>query len=547
MRKWLKRIILICLLLVLVASISIVGYKKLHSNNKQEGDTIVKENVKVITSETEKQPISVEEDSVVFDSNPKYKAGDVIVSGITDASPNGFVRKVIKVEKRKGRYIVKTEHAVLTEVFEKADIYKKILLTEDENKSVNYTRDNMPAVLNEVSLDNILCKDDDGDNGTDYVFGQTFEEKKEPLSLSGEVGISMWIEVEMHIDHGEIECGITARTEEGIKVVLGCSESCEKEWEKVLLGKQLPSFQFVVAGIPIVITNEFKISLEAEMNLDGDIGTIYELTSETTQGFKYSSKTGKVKEINEINHDSDGLEWNTISISGDASGGIGVHLVSKLYGGTGLDMSMGITGEAEGEAKACTKEELNGYAGSLDLSINPEIKGELVVGVPVIDKNLSKQALFQVKLSPLWSKHWESSANWQEDLQWRGADGVENEVENEVEEQVEFSYSNEYFDVQVPESWDGYWNVTEEDNSMNGIMSRVYHFTYNPEGENNGGASDVYVIDMSDASRPMGHYNRMIPDYCDFVGVTSFGEFNVFKMEVAAGFFHDGGATITLK
>lgn len=52
---------------------------------------------------------------------------------------------------------------------------------------------------------------------------------------------------------------------------------------------------------------------------------------------------------------------------------------------------------------------------------------------------------------------------------------------------------------------------------------------------------------MRQESRPMGHYNRMLPDYCEEVGVTSFGSNDVFKMEVAAGFFHDGGATITLK
>ena len=187
-------------------------------------------------------------------------------------------------------------------------------------------------------------------------------------------------------------------------------------------------------------------------------------------------------------------------------------------------------------------QELDGYAGSLDLSINPVIEGTLVVDTPIFDKNLVQQPLFVKELKPLWSKHWESSANWQEDLQWTEADEIE-----EAKEQVDTSYSNEYFDVQVPESWEGDWAVIEEDNSMNGIMSMVYHFTYNPEGENNGGASDVYVIDMSDASRPMGHYNRMIPDYCDSVGGTSFGAFSVFKMEVAAGFFHDGGATITLK
>ena len=205
-------------------------------------------------------------------------------------------------------------------------------------------------------------------------------------------------------------------------------------------------------------------------------------------------------------------------------------------------MSVGILGKVKGEAKVSTKKELDGYAGSLDLSIDPEIQGTLVVDTPVVDKNLLKQPMFEVKLNSLWSKHWESSANWKDDLEWTEADEIE-----EAKEQVKTSYSNEYFEVEVPESWEGDWSVIEEDNTNNGIKSTVYHFTYNPEGPDNGGASDVYVIDMSDTSRPMGHYNRMLPDYCEEVGVTSFGSNDVFKMEVAAGFFHDGGATITLK
>ena len=82
-------------------------------------------------------------------------------------------------------------------------------------------------------------------------------------------------------------------------------------------------------------------------------------------------------------------------------------------------MSLKIAGKAEGEAKVTTNKELDGYAGSLDLSIVPEIKGEIVVDTPVFDKNLLKQPLFEAALKPLWEKHWESSVNWQDDLQWK--------------------------------------------------------------------------------------------------------------------------------
>ena len=545
MKKRKKRIFWVVVLLVLVSfsTLSVLGYKKSHNNKDKDENNVVKDNVKIITEESDKQPILVEDDKITFDSNPRYKKGDVIVSGITSSAPNGFIRNVTGVQKTKGKYIIQTEPAVLTDVFEKAHIYKRIELAESQNESESYHIKNMNAVTNELQSSNILCKTEDEDNGTDYMFGKSFEEKEDPVSLSGEAGTSAWVEVSIDIVHGDIKCGIAIRTKEGAKASLECSASYSKELEKQLLTKKLPDYQFIVAGIPIVVTNELEIYTEAEINLEGNIGVSYELTAETTQGFNYNSKTGKVEEINQVTCESDGLQWNTISISGDTSMGSSVHLITKLYDASGMDMSLKIAGKAEGEAKVTTNKELDGYAGSLDLSIVPEIKGEIVVDTPVFDKNLLKQPLFEAALKPLWEKHWESSVNWQDDLQWK-----ENDKNEESQETTKVSYSNEYFEVIVPESWEGEWTVTEEDNTMNGIKSTLYRFSHDPADGEEGGAADVYVLDMSDTSRPLSHYSRMLPSAgCEEVGLTSFGYNDVFKMEVANGFFYENGATITLK
>lgn len=545
MKKRNKRIFWVVVLLVLVSvsTLSVLGYKKSHNNKDKDENNVVKDNVKIITEESDKQPILVEDDKITFDSNPRYKKGDVIVSGITSSAPNGFIRNVTGVQKTKGKYIIQTEPAVLTDVFEKAHIYKRIELAESQNESESYHIKNMNAVTNELQSSNILCKTEDEDNGTDYMFGKSFEEKEDPVSLSGEAGTSAWVEVSIDIVHGDIKCGIAIRTKEGAKASLECSASYSKELEKQLLTKKLPDYQFIVAGIPIVVTNELEIYTEAEINLEGNIGVSYELTAETTQGFNYNSKTGKVEEINQVTCESDGLQWNTISISGDTSMGSSVHLITKLYDASGMDMSLKIAGKAEGEAKVTTNKELDGYAGSLDLSIVPEIKGEIVVDTPVFDKNLLKQPLFEAALKPLWEKHWESSVNWQDDLQLK-----KNDKNEESQETTKVSYSNEYFEVIVPESWEGEWTVTEEDNTMNGIKSTLYRFSHDPADGEEGGAADVYVLDMSDTSIPLSHYSRMLPSAgCEEVGLTSFGYNDVFKMEVANGFFYENGATITLK
>ena len=435
MKKKILRTIIVFVVVFVAMLIVILGYNKLQDRNKQKEDTIVKKNVKVITSETnkEKQPVSVTDDSIIFNLNPGYKKGDVIVSGITSTSKNGFIRKVIGIENKGDNCVIKTEPAVLTDVFEKAQIYKRIKLTEEGNKSVSYSigkdgNNDDVRVQNAMSeIDNsyrtIMLADkketDDENNGTEYVFGQKFEKESDPFTISGETGFDVWLDIKIEIKHGNITCGMAIKSKEEGKILLKCGKDWNKEKEWGLWEKSLPNYEFVVAGIPIVVTNKLELNAEAGAELEGNIGLSYELTSETTTGFEFKSKTGKVKEIKEIDYDSDGLQWETISVSGEASAKIAIHYISKLYGCSGIDVSAGISGKAEGEANQTANTDLEGgYAGSLDLSINPEIQGELIVDIPVFAEDLKKQPLFEAKMKPLWSKHWESSVKWKDDLEW---------------------------------------------------------------------------------------------------------------------------------
>ncbi len=435
MKKKILRTIIVFVVVFVAMLIVILGYNKLQDHNKQKEDTIVKKNVKVITSETnkEKQPVSVTDDSIIFNLNPGYKEGDVIVSGITSTSKNGFIRKVIGIENKGDNYVIKTEPAVLTDVFEKAQIYKRIKLTEEGNKSVSYSigkdgNNGAVQVQNAMSeIDNsyrtIMLADkketDDENNGTEYVFGQKFEKESDPFTISGEAGFDVWLDIKIEIKHGNITCGMAIKSKEGGKILLKCGKDWNKEKEWGLWEKSLPNYEFVVAGIPIVVTNKLELNAEAGAELEGNIGLLYELASETTTGFEFKSKTGKVKEIKEIDYDSDGLQWETISVSGEASAKIAIHYISKLYGCSGIDVSAGISGKAEGEANQTANTDLEGgYAGSLDLSINPEIQGELIVDIPVFAEDMKKQPLFEAEMKPLWSKHWESSVKWKDDLEW---------------------------------------------------------------------------------------------------------------------------------
>ena len=62
MKKRNKRIFWVVVLLVLVSvsTLSVLGYKKSNNNKDKDENNVVKDNVKIITEESDKQPILVE-------------------------------------------------------------------------------------------------------------------------------------------------------------------------------------------------------------------------------------------------------------------------------------------------------------------------------------------------------------------------------------------------------------------------------------------------------------------------------------------------------
>ena len=180
------------------------------------------------------------------------------------------------------------------------------------------------------------------------------------------------------------------------------------EYEKELLSKALPNIQFLIGSVPIVITNDFELSAEISAQLEGQIGTTVGVSAERVSGFEYSSKTGSIKEINERKYLSDGIAWQTeAKASGELEAGIYVHLITKLYGSTGTDLSAGIAGNVDGELSLGIDEKLSPTLyGSLALSIAPKASGKIVVTVPVVDYDLMEAEIFKVTLPAFWEKEW---------------------------------------------------------------------------------------------------------------------------------------------
>ena len=199
MKKINKKFVIVGIIVVLV--IGFIGYSFIN-NNKQDDQTVIKENVISLTDEKQKayQLLNVFNNQLIFQDNPHYEKGDVLVSGITDLTPNGFIRKVVQVKKEKNQYVVETTNGLLADVFETANISKKLYLTEDgvvdDNKNENVVYKQHPSIQ--------YLKNEKKDK----VESNFKYETDEKVELEGKIAFKPWIDLSIKITHGNIQFNI---------------------------------------------------------------------------------------------------------------------------------------------------------------------------------------------------------------------------------------------------------------------------------------------------------------------------------------------------
>lgn len=531
-------IILIILLLAVLSGAVLFIFAKGKDKNR-DNEIIVKENVTVITDKTEpeKQPIEVRKDELVFSDDPHYVKDDIIVAGITESAPEGFIRRVLNVEKDGPRYIVKTEYAVLTDVFEELHLTKMFMITPGGiSETAGWVHLNADKGINPADIAKMADGDDDGN--TDYQFYQEFEEEiKDNITLKGSVGFNAWLEMKFDISHGDIIFGMALHNETDGELFVGCSGESGKDYRKEIVKKYLPAYQFMVAGVPIVVTNEIFMDISGSASLEGSLGISFGLGAENTSGFLYNSKKNKVEDIKKREYLSDGLEWDTeLKVSGESSAKALLHLASKLYGCTGADIAVGISGEANGEI---SKSIIGpGYDGSLDLSIEPKLQGTLVVSIPVVDKKLVEQPLFRVSMEPFWEQHWPSDSDDDEDSE--NKEPMEDEVFTELnhEYQTKFGEANMVTYPQFAFDYPDGWTITQEEVTQTGetvvlTNERGATITFSyiggvAQGELGGGShasmARADVVKVADS--------KFIPSYVQGTDHSDLGKFMVSKIKV---------------
>ena len=127
------------------------------------------------------------------------KDGVIADFEITAIMLKHFIRKVVQVKKEKNQSVVETTNGLLADVFETANISKKLYLTEDgvvDNKNENVVYKQHPSLQ--------YLKNEKKDK----VESNFKYETDEKVELEGKVAFKPWIDLSIKITHGNIQFNI---------------------------------------------------------------------------------------------------------------------------------------------------------------------------------------------------------------------------------------------------------------------------------------------------------------------------------------------------
>lgn len=196
-------------------------------------EVIVAENVIVLNKEQTNILTLVEDDKLIFaegDSTTNaIKIGDILVAGVSNTSPNGFLRKVTGVSINGNTILVETENAQLTDAIEQGSIrFEKKLTSGDfvgKQSSLNF----------------------------DLSLG-------EDSPLSGYVTIDPTLIFDLDIDFFEVQYAkLGIRINYNAGMTLDVQEEIEYQLKKKLVERDLKPITFYMGIFPIVITPDFEI------------------------------------------------------------------------------------------------------------------------------------------------------------------------------------------------------------------------------------------------------------------------------------------------
>ncbi len=326
-----------------------------------------------------------------------YEVGDTLMSGVSEKAPNGYLRKITKIQEVGGELVITTKQGVLLEATNNIHIdYSSSNITPDDIKKVSLR----PG----VTLENIKLSSDGtvlaapalkGGSLFDISIDQTFTHSGGDVTVKGrttfDFGIIFKLETEYLVIPEYFKTSIVI--DQGTKIAITSNNGIAYD-DKISLGSI--SLAPITIG-PVVIVPKIYLAL----NVDGQIQANFALSASESfhgeVGVEYKrGRSPSWKPIHEKESQTDYALPNLDSVNARIKANAGPEFSLMVYGVVGPYMFL--SGFGEFEAHVTT-------APNLDLHLDVGVEYELGVKVEILwideDYELASDDLFRINVLKL--------------------------------------------------------------------------------------------------------------------------------------------------
>ena len=347
-----------------------------------------------------------ENEIVVSDTTSKMKEGNFIVSDITKNAPNGYLRKIVDIETKDGKKVLRTEDASLTDVIINGHVEYSKKFSVDDILKEEISPDN-PLQLTRSPHDKdgfyfktkkeIVLYDQDNNEETknDQIKGKgelefTFELDKLVLDYENSTLKEFTLVTKFENNNKfRVSCGIEFKKKN--------QTNLKKEFQ--ILDIPLQPFTIIIAGIPVPIAKQrlvAYVTTEGKISAKIELGADLKVTSKL--GFEYKKGNG----MNPITDNDFKFIPMQPSFKGEASLKAGLAFGYEMcpYGLKASKAGIKVIGYAKGTATLNTK-----LIGNVDVKAGADL--ELYAYLNVLSHSLlSWNREIPLVSFPIWSGEW---------------------------------------------------------------------------------------------------------------------------------------------
>ncbi|PID27667.1 MAG: hypothetical protein CR982_05185 [Candidatus Cloacimonadota bacterium] len=291
------------------------------------------------------ESFSYETGTLVFEENTNVEhieVGEIVVGGISDATPEGFLRKVISKREENGKTIFETEQATITEAIKNCSYSGTIPLDNLEPDSVWYAdgvkRGNDKSKLG-INIDvSVVFYDQDGDSST----------SNDQVKLEGnfKAGIDLNLDFNINyfsLERFEISTSLTRET--NLLATIGMAKNFTAI-DKDIVRYFYPPIT-VPTVVPIIVVPSITLTAKADGSISAKASYGIVSTEENMVGAVYEDESWS-----RISSHTDNFNYNSIEVAGnfEFKAGVGIELKTKIYGVVGPAIGVDAYGKASAEA-----------------------------------------------------------------------------------------------------------------------------------------------------------------------------------------------------